>query len=127
MKDKPELEQWARDLVLKGLDSLAGRAESSPAQQLAGYWTGLSEEERTNVAAKIVEAAESVLAAVPFAALTNALPKRRGAKAAPRRRKSAASRSGKDEKPKKDKNGKNGKKEKKKDKDKGKDKKSKKK
>ena len=121
MKNKPELEQWARDLVLKGLDSLADRAESSTAQQLAGYWTSLSEDERTNVAAKIVEAAEGVLSAVPFAALSNALPKRRGAKAAPRR-KSAAAKGEKDKKGDKDKKPK---KDKKKDKDKDKKKKKK--
>lgn len=75
--------EYARELVTRGLDTLAEKlsaaGERSPgAAKLAKMWTSLSDEDRSQVGASIVAAATAAAAAIPMTVA--AIRKRRATK-----------------------------------------------
>jgi hypothetical protein len=89
---KNDLSHWARNLIVKGLDNVAGAlepadetnaaagAQPTPLHRLADHWRTLTAEERENIASRIIAGAGSALATLPVIAGA-----KRAAKPAPRR------------------------------------------
>lgn len=74
---KGNLQNTIRDLVLKGLDTVADRLgapgdasapRQKPVQKLAELWKSLDEDQRDRIATHVATVAESAAAAIPVAA-----------------------------------------------------------
>ncbi len=70
MVKRNSVPEYARELVTRGLDSLAERLDAArkkaPGSKLAKMWKNLSEEERREVGAGIVAVATAAAAAIPM-------------------------------------------------------------